>query len=156
MEDEGNEVTNIHSITPSGLPKHLLELKVGCNVILLRNLDKKAGLANSTRLKIIHLGTRIIEAVIISGSSTFVGNHVYLPKIKLCPSDSNVPFKFQRFQFPIKLAYCMTINKAQGQTFNSLGLYLPNPVFAHGQLYVAFSRATSFDHIYVQMKNGPN
>ena len=50
----------------------------------------------------------------------------------------------------------MTINKAQGQTFNRLGLYLPNPVFAHGQLYVAFSRATSFDHIYVQMKNGPN
>ena len=161
MEDEGNEVTNIateflHSITPSGLPKHLLELKVGCNVILLRNLDKKAGLANGTRLKIIHLGTRIIEAVIISGSSIFVGNHVYFSKIKLCPSDSNVPFKFQRFQFPIKLAYCMTINKAQGQTFNRLGLYLPNPVFAHGQLYVAFSRATSFDHIYVQMKNGPN
>ena len=39
-------------------------------------------------------------------------------KIKLSPSDTELPFKFQRTQFPIRLAYCMTINKSQGQTFN--------------------------------------
>ena len=33
----------------------------------------------------------------------------------------------------------MTVNKAQGQTFERVGIYLPSPVFSHGQLYVAFS-----------------
>ena len=44
-------------------------------------------------------------------------------------------------QFPIKSWFAMTINKAQGQSINNLGVYLPQPVFSHGQLYVALTRA---------------
>jgi ATP-dependent DNA helicase PIF1 len=37
----------------------------------------------------------------------------------------------------------MTINKAQGQTIPNIGIYLPEPVFSHGQLYVALLRGVS-------------
>jgi ATP-dependent DNA helicase PIF1 len=43
----------------------------------------------------------------------------------------------------------MTINKAQGQTIPIVGVYLPDPVFSHGQLYVALSRATAKSNIKI-------
>jgi ATP-dependent DNA helicase PIF1 len=43
----------------------------------------------------------------------------------------------------------MTINKAQGQTIPNAGVYLPEPVFSHGQLYVALSRATARSNIRI-------
>ncbi|UYV72080.1 hypothetical protein LAZ67_9001761 [Cordylochernes scorpioides] len=40
-----------------------------------------------------------------------------MPKISLAPSDTNLPFILKRRQFRLRLAFAMTINKAQGQTF---------------------------------------
>ena len=48
----------------------------------------------------------------------------------------------------------MTINKAQGQTLDRVGIYLPQPVFAHGQLYVALSRATSYQYVKILIDDG--
>jgi ATP-dependent exoDNAse (exonuclease V) alpha subunit len=59
------------------------------------------------------------------------------------------PFRFKRKQFPIRLSFAMTINKAQGQTIPTVGVYLPEPVFSHGQLYVALSRATAKSNIKI-------
>ena len=47
----------------------------------------------------------------------------------------------------------MTINKAQGQTIPYMGLDLCNPVFTHGQLYVALSRVQSKNNIIIMVKN---
>lgn len=52
------------------------------------------------------------------------------------------PFRLCRSQFPVRLALAMTINRAQGQSFDHVGLSLAAPVSTHGQLYVALLRTT--------------
>ncbi len=47
------------------------------------------------------------------------------------------------------MAFAMTINKSQGQTLNNVGVYLPSPVFYHGQLYVAISQVTRSANIKI-------
>ncbi|XP_043283139.1 uncharacterized protein [Venturia canescens] len=63
------------------------------------------------------------------------------------------PFAFKRRQFPIKLAFAMTINKSQGQTFDRIGIDLRKNVFNHGQLYVAFSRVRSWSSLKIYLGN---
>jgi len=50
----------------------------------------------------------------------------------------------------------MTINKAQGQTLDKVGIFLPEPVFGHGQLYVAFSRVRKQSDVKIKIIDGPN
>ncbi|CAK9292324.1 unnamed protein product [Gordionus sp. m RMFG-2023] len=101
----------------------LLNSLIGVPIILMRNLNSASGLNNGTKLIITSLLPNIIEAEFVSGS--FLITKVLIPRISLIPTDG-LPFSFKRRQFPVRPAFVMTINKAQGQT-----------------LYVAMSRVCS-------------
>ena len=153
--DDPDEAVNytlelLHSMTPTGLPPHKLTLKVACIVMLLHNLNPTRGLCNGTRLHIVQPTRHSVCTEILTGDER--GTVVLIPHILLRPSDTNMPFIFNRMQLPLRLAYCMTINKAQDQTFDKVGLYLSDACFSHGQLYVALSRVQWRQDLKIKMK----
>ncbi|GER52214.1 DNA helicase homolog [Striga asiatica] len=92
-----------------------------------------------------------IAASILPGD--FAGKEVFIHRIPLePPSDQQYPVPYVRTQFPVRLSFAMTINKAQGQTLDSVSIYLKEPVFSHGQLYVALSRARLSSNVTVLIK----
>jgi hypothetical protein len=140
----------INTITLPGMPLYRTSLKIGCPTILLRNLDPASGLCNGTRMIVTNMAERVIEAKILTGSH--VGNTVFIPRVSLdSPSSSKLPFTLRRRQFPVRVAFAMTINKSQGQSLRIVGLHLQQPVFAHGQLYVALSRCTDYRTLYISL-----
>ena len=58
-------------------------------------------------------------------------------------------FKIIRTQFPLRLAYCLTLNKSQSQTFEKAVVDVGHEPFCHGQLYVAMSRVRESQNIMI-------
>ena len=133
----------LHSLSPSNTPPHELSLKVGTVVMILRNLDQESGLQNGTRIQIKKLREFAIEGIIITDGPYFKKPCI-IPRIKFIINDPALfGFTFTRIQFPINVAFAMTIHKSEGQTLQQVGLYLPDPVYTHGMLYTALSRCTT-------------
>lgn len=144
------QIEYLNDLTPSGPPPpHELNLKVGSIVMILRNLSISFGLCNGTRLIIRKMNNKILGCEILNGFNQ--GQIHYIPRITFYTDQShNLPFILVRTQLPLKLAFSITINKEQGQTFDVIGLCVERPLFTHGQLYVALSRTCTFNSIFIQ------
>ncbi|XP_023752573.3 uncharacterized protein LOC111900934 [Lactuca sativa] len=133
---------------------HELSLKIGTPIMVLININQREWLCNGTRLMVSQLLPNVIVATIISG--TCIGNQEYIPRIKFIHKAPDILFASIRQQFQVKVCYVMTINKSQDRSLKKIGVYLPQSVFTHGQLYVALSQATSPDSIKVLIHPNAN
>ena len=151
------DLENLKNRPFPGVPEFHLKLKVGAIVLLMKNLNVKQGLCNGTRLQVTALRDNIIVCKSMSGPFAALDLEIliyrclfeYKPEGK--DAKSNV--MFTRKQFPLKLAFAMTINKSQGQTLNRVSvLFNDHNAFAHGMVYVALSRVRTSDSFRIVNK----
>jgi len=135
----------LNSINCSGLPLAHLPLKVGAPVMVLRNLNVAGGVCNGSRGILTRIRNRVLEVRLITGDNA--GDKVFIPRMRLHPIQGQLPFTLARLQFPVRLCFSMSINKAQGQSVQYVGLDFRSPIFTHGQFYVAISRVKSIHNI---------
>jgi len=81
----------LNSMNPAGFAPHQLRMKVGIPIILLRNVNPAQGLANGTRLLILHISPHIIQAKILTGSH--VSQVVCLPGINMNTNDDTKAYR---------------------------------------------------------------
>lgn len=138
-----------------GLPTSLkLELKFGAQVMLLNN-DPQGRWFNGSIGKIVEADRRRERLKVELGSGAVVDlepftwdmyRFTYDEELAQIVSESVGAFR----QFPVKLAWAVTIHKSQGQTFERVVIDSGNGMFAHGQAYVALSRCTTFEGLVLR------
>ena len=131
-----------------------LRLKVGAQVIFCRN-DFGLGLVNGTIAKVVELSDEHIKVVLENGSEINVEKmrwekreSVYNKETKKVETEITGSFT----QYPLKLAWAITIHKSQGMTFDRMHFDLTRGTFAPGQAYVAISRMRSLDGLTLSNK----
>ncbi|POS86702.1 hypothetical protein EPUL_003476 [Erysiphe pulchra] len=117
-------------------------------VMLLRNYNPKLGLCNGTRLIVTRFYSRCVKGRIVFQDPRFHGKEHVISRFTL-DSNDELPFSMVRKQLPVRPCFAMTINKSQGQTLKIVGVDLSTPVFTHRQLYVALSRVTDVQNLFI-------
>lgn len=131
----------------------MLKLKVGAQVMFTRN-DPQKRWVNGTLGTVSRLTKDEIQ-VTINNEETYA--------VPCCTWDS-ISYEYDRderklkkevigtfTQFPLKLAWAITVHKSQGMTFDKLSIDLSRGMFAAGQLYVALSRVRSLGGLYLSL-----
>ena len=119
------------------------KLAVGARVMLRRNIDTKAGLVNGA------LGTVIcITPLHVCVQFDHISEPYNVEKVKskfvLLKN-----FYIYRKQYPLILAFAITIHKCQGLSLNSAIIDLSDSVFSPGMAYVALSRVRTLDGLHL-------
>jgi ATP-dependent DNA helicase PIF1 len=139
----------------------LLELKAGAQVMLVAN-DRKGRWVNGSIGRIAGFSQKAeahdrILVELRDGPTVEVEPWVWELFRYRYDADAKRIFTEQTgsfTQYPLKLAWAVTIHKSQGKTFDRVVVDIGRGTFAHGQLYVALSRCTSFHGLVLRTKVG--
>ncbi len=118
--------------------REALELRTGAQVMLLTNLDIENGLVNGSRGVVVGFTTTTPVQPIVKFASQTIAVERYTWEHVV----AGAGVIYYR-QTPLRLAYAITIHKAQGMSVDFIELSVDRSVFECGQAYVALSRATS-------------
>ncbi|MDO8592499.1 MAG: AAA family ATPase [bacterium] len=135
-----------------------LRVKAGAQVMLLNN-DAAGRWVNGTIGRVVDIKNgaagKIIEVLMPGGETEPVIPHEwdifsYLYDNKTGQIETDTVGTFT--QYPLRLAWAVTIHKSQGKTFDKVIVDVGRGTFAHGQMYVALSRCTSFGGLVLKQK----
>ena len=135
----------------------VLQLKVGAQVMMVKN-DLQGKWVNGSIGKIVDLNQQEIHVRFADGKTHRIEPVTWENKTYIWDRSLNtITFDVQGTytQYPIKLAWAITIHKSQGLTFKHVVIDLGKGAFAHGQLYVALSRCTTLSGITLRSLISP-
>ena len=91
----------LNSLQPNGFPQHILSLKPGIPLMLLRNINPREGLCNGTRLIFDKtINNKLLQCRVVGSERV-----VLIPRIAFIPKPKEYPFEWQRRQFPVRTAF---------------------------------------------------
>ena len=117
-----------------------LQLKKGCQVMCIANLDVENGLINGSTGLVVDFVDKYPIVQFNNGLKTRITYHEW---------KSDTIQGFGLYQIPLILAWAITIHKSQGATLDSAEMDLGSNIFACGQTYVALSRVKDINSLYI-------
>ena len=128
--------------TAMRLPDKLI-LKEGCRIVLRRNLQISEGWVNGAMCEILAMTPNCILVCKIGSAD----KKYPVPRTKQKIDIKGASYSILRSQFPVQLAYAVTVHRVQGLTVDKAIVILNNNFFASGQAYVALSRVRTLENL---------